>query len=445
MSLSRGSVAEMVAATPKSRDRYVDFMRAFSIGVVVFGHWLMAVVYFDEGRLSGANLLDVVPWAWAGTWFLQVMPLFFFVGGFSNFTSWRAHQRKSGSLFDFVSGRVDRLMRPTLVFIGVWLGVSLVVELAAPGSSSSPLGPALDVIARPLWFVAVYLIVVAFAPGMVALHTRYGYRVPVALVVCVAIVDVLRIAMGVPVIGWLNFAFVWLFAHQLGFYYADGTLLRWSRRRIATVAAAAFGIMALLTAFGPYSLSMVGMSDGRVSNSDPPSLAMVALTVWLVGGAMFLRRRISVILEGNRLWGAVIAANSVIMTTFLWHLTALLLAVLLLYPLGWPQPGGGTVAWWLLRPVWMVVVIVFLIPIVGALSRFERPRATRVEYLNRPALVAVIGSAALTLGMAGLATEGFEGVLASARAGLNVVFIAAGTLLFRKGHHPRSGRSANHY
>jgi hypothetical protein len=58
----------------------------------------MTIVYFDDGSLSGESLLSVVPWAWAATWVLQVMPLFFFVGGFSNLTSWRAISAMAGAM-----------------------------------------------------------------------------------------------------------------------------------------------------------------------------------------------------------------------------------------------------------------------------------------------------------------------------------------------------------
>jgi hypothetical protein len=39
--------------TPDTRNRYVDFLRAASIAVVVTGHWLMAAAYTDGGALEG--------------------------------------------------------------------------------------------------------------------------------------------------------------------------------------------------------------------------------------------------------------------------------------------------------------------------------------------------------------------------------------------------------
>jgi len=421
----------LVAETPRSRDRYVDFLRALSIAVVVFGHWLMAIVYFKGGEFAGASVLEVVPWAWAATWLLQVMPLFFFVGGFSNFTSWRANERRGGSYFNFVTGRIERLMRPTAVFIGAWLAVAAVIEFAAPTVAES-LRPGMAIIAKPLWFIAVYLGVVALAPAMLHLHRAYGMRVPVVMALCAAAVDVMRIALDLPLIGYLNFGFVWLIAHQLGFLYADGTFAAWSRRRLAAATVAGFGALALLTALGPYSASMVGAADGRVSNNDPPTICLVALSVGLIGAALLARENIARKLQGRRLWGAVSATNSVIMTVFLWHLTALLLAVVTLYPLGFPQPVGGTAVWWLTRPVWMVLVARCVVPFLVVFARFERPCLRPARGARKGSFVrATAGVAAATAGIAGFATDGFAGMFEAAGPISNAALLGTGVILLR--------------
>jgi fucose 4-O-acetylase-like acetyltransferase len=76
---SQPTAAALAAATPEGRDRWIDFLRAFSIGAVVFGHWLVAVVVWEGGSVEGFNALERIP-VLALTWLLQVMPLFFFVG-----------------------------------------------------------------------------------------------------------------------------------------------------------------------------------------------------------------------------------------------------------------------------------------------------------------------------------------------------------------------------
>ncbi|WP_306514020.1 acyltransferase family protein [Janibacter hoylei] len=84
------TISRLAAATPDTRNRVVDLYRAVAIGVVVLGHWLMAAVVVRDGELAMANTLDLVPPLQGLTWVLQVMPLFFLVGGYANATSWRS-------------------------------------------------------------------------------------------------------------------------------------------------------------------------------------------------------------------------------------------------------------------------------------------------------------------------------------------------------------------
>ena len=72
----------IAAATPASRDRIVDFLRAASIVAVVFGHWFIGIVWWQDGVLRTTSAVGVTTGLWLATWFFQVMPVFFFVGGF---------------------------------------------------------------------------------------------------------------------------------------------------------------------------------------------------------------------------------------------------------------------------------------------------------------------------------------------------------------------------
>ncbi|HEY7876225.1 MAG TPA: acyltransferase [Actinomycetota bacterium] len=424
---TESQLTRLAAATPVSRDRYVDLLRAFSILVVVLGHWLMAIVYLDGERLDGANALDVVPGLWLATWFLQVMPLFFFVGGFSNSVGWKSAETRGIGVGGFLRSRCERLMRPTLVFAGAWTAVAVVVHAISP-SSSGAMARATELLAKPLWFLAVYLLVVALSPAMLRLHHRHGARVLATLAAAVVVVDVVRIAGGLTIVGYLNFAFVWLFAHQLGFFYADGSLTRLSRRALAAMGAGALSVLAILTASGIYSPSMVGMETERASNNSPPTICLIVLTVWLVSAAMALRPAITRWLERRRNWTVVVAANSMIMTIFLWHLTALLVAVLVLFPLGFPQPVGGSAEWWALRPVWVAILAVVLAGLVAVFARFERPKldVTSGARPSPTAIASITGVVLLVAGLAGFAQSGFAfasgGMLANPLVNSALVF-----------------------
>lgn len=396
----------LAAATPASRDRYVDFLRAFSIAVVVLGHWLMATVTWDSSGVRAGNLLAAVPAMQPLTWLLQVMPVFFFVGGFAHSVTYDAVRRRGGRYAQFVHGRVVRLLRPVAVLLAVWVPLTLALDV----SSLSPavVRPVTKLVVQLLWFLGVYVMVVAFAPVTLALHRRFGWRVPALLVAAAVVIDLAAFGLGLRGIGYLNALPVWLLAHQLGYFYADGSRLPWGRLALGGLAS-----LVALTTFGPYPTSMVGLPGERVSNMSPPTLCIVALTFWLVGAVMVVRPYVTRWLARPRVWTAVVGLNGVIMTVFLWHLTALLLAVLVLLPLGFPQPPIGSAAWWALRPVWFAMLLLLLAGLVAVFGRLERPRP--VSYAGwtgrTPAArqgAAVAGVALVACGVLGLAMAGLS-------------------------------------
>jgi fucose 4-O-acetylase-like acetyltransferase len=411
----RSGLLALAAATPPDRDRYVDFLRGFSILVVVLGHWLIAVVEWRGGVIDGYSALEVIDGLWILTWVFQVMPLFFFVGGFSNLRSWRSARREGGNYARFIHGRMVRLLRPTLVFLG--LGLAVTVTLDALNVADNVVFPASELITRPLWFLGVYMIVVALAPAMIALHERLGVRVVALLVVLAVGVDVIRFGFDVNSVGYANYAIVWLLAHQLGFIYADGRLTSRTGRWMAPAGLVA---MLALMGLGPYPGSMVGLSTDEFSNMDPPTLAIVALIFWQAGAAMVLRHRVSAWLRRVRVWAGVIYINSVIMTLFLWQLAVMLLGIGILYPLGWPQPEAGTASWWALRPVWILALVVILGGFVAGLGRFEQ------RGFGRTAPVGATGSASAA---ALAATLLVWGVLGFALGGMHQLFSVSGTEL----------------
>lgn len=361
---------DLAERTPASRDRYVDFLRALSISVVVLGHWLIASVYLEDGAVRGENALHVIPGIWTATWILQVMPLFFFVGGFANLVTLDSLARKGGDYAGFVSSRVDRLLRPTAIYLAVWIPIAVMVDVFS-GFSDRELELAFELLTRPLWFLGVYLIMIGLAPAMLKLHRRYGLKAAAGLALGAVVVDLAQFGLDVPFAGNLNYFFVWLFAHQLGFFYAEGSLVKLGPRYFAAMAAGGLALLVLATKYGPYSASMVGLVNER-SNTNPPTICILLLTIWQVGLAMLLREPFLRRLARNRTWAKVIALNVMIMTMFLWHQTAVLITVGILYPLGFPQPETGTPTWWAVRPLWVLSLSVVLAILVLVFSRFER-------------------------------------------------------------------------
>ncbi|MGW2226442.1 acyltransferase family protein [Streptomyces formicae] len=448
------SVRELAEKTPAGRDRYIDLLRVASLGTVVIGHWLMAAVTVgDEGRAEIGNLLAVVPELQLLTWVLQIMPVFFFVGGFSHALSYRSLSRGAGgrSVYSaFLRARLQRLLRPTMVFIGVWGAAALVLQLGGQGGGL--LDVALRLVAQPLWFIGIYLAMVACTPPLLRLHERWGWGAFAALVGAAGAVDLARFAFDVPYVEFLNFAFVWLAVHQLGFLRADGRL---GLRLPYVLAGAGLAGASLLVALGPYPLSMVGMPGERVSNMAPPTFALLCHGLWLVGAVELLRAPATRWLARPKVWRGVVAANGVSMTAFLWHLTAMLGVYGTLLALDVPLPEAASAAWWAQVPVRMAAAAVLTALLVAAFRRFERPgapgdRAAAPSGFAGPA--AAVGVTLCLFGVLGLSMVGFGGLLEGRTAMLVAVHVTApvavgmalaGWLLVERAGRGRTHRSGD--
>jgi len=397
----RPGLGDLVAATPPDRDRVVDLLRAASILAVVAGHWLIATVVREDGRLRGTNALAAMPWLQVLTWVFQVMPVFFVVGGFANLRSLEAGGGRDVGAF--LATRAERLLRPTVLFAGIWLvlGPVLVAVWEEPRLATD----VARIAAQPLWFLAVYLLVVLAAPVQRRLHRRHGALLLVALVAVVVGLDVLRISTVASGVAVANYLAVFLFCQELGFLYADGRFAAVAPRRAALVGVGALGALAVLTSAGPYPVSMIGLPGQRLSNMSPPTVVILVLGVAQASLLLAAHGPMSRWLRRPRVWRATVVANLVVLTTFLWHLTALIAAGAALLALGVPVVEPGTAAWWYERPLWLGAACVVLGVVVLALSPVERRPAPPAASGHLPRRVG--GALAAFVGLAGLALAGF--------------------------------------
>ncbi|WP_248959011.1 acyltransferase family protein [Sphaerisporangium perillae] len=410
--VARRAVREMrrvASLTPPQRDRHVDLIRAVAIAAVVLGHWLSVYVTHDASGFHGRSVLEVVPWTHPLTWLFQVMPLFFLVGGFANAASLTSTLRRGGNGTGWALSRAARLVRPTTVLL-CGLAVGALVARAL-GAAPALVGMAVWLASIPLWFLVAYIGVVFLTPFMHALHRRAGLAVPIVLAVMVGADDVARLAFGVPYVGPANYLLAWLAVHQLGFSMQDGRLP--SRPGVALpLAAAGLAALVLLTVAGPYPVSMVGVTGERTQNTAPPTLALLALAVTQTGIALALRERGNRLLRRPGLWTAVVAVNSVIMTLFLWHMTAVVFGVALLYGTGvLPSAAPGSALWLLLRIPWVACLALILAVLVVVFGRFERRAARRPQAVEPvrgvlPAALTVAGAGAVVAGLLGVARAG---------------------------------------
>jgi surface polysaccharide O-acyltransferase-like enzyme len=420
------SVRELVARTPATRNRYIDLLRVFSILVVVIGHWLMAVITIDaSGTIAGDNILGLVPWMQYLTWGLQVMPIFFIVGGFANAASWTSAQAKGVTYADWVRSRMSRLLRPTLVFAAVWTGLTLVFAHVVKLSPET-LEVGTMLVAVPVWFLGVYLLVIPLVPVMLRLHERFGVLVPGFLVTAAAFVDVLVRDFGMVGIGYVNYLFVWAAVHQLGFFWREGRTA--GRLRAGLLAATGLATLVILSSVGLYSRSMLGVPGDEFGNTQPPTIMLMAVALFQFGIVLALEAPVRRWLERERVWAAVISANGLAMTVYLWHLPAMAFGVLIAIVSGTGlRDDPLTAGWWATRPVWVAGLALITAPLVVVFSRLERTGTGRASPAGRP-LAAVTGSAAAAVGLGLLALDGFynsEGPLALAVTPLALLAVGA--------------------
>lgn len=384
------------------RDTFLDVVRAGAILAVISQHWLMPVLSYTDGRLATGNALATPGWA-AITWLSNVMPLVFFAGGAANFISFQ----RAASARDWLAGRIGRLLLPVLPLTAVWLGAP--VLLRDFGAPEQPVQVAGAIAGQLLWFLAVYLLAVLATPLMAAAHRRWGLAVPAALGGIAVLVDVVRFE-GFGLFGYANAVFVWLAVHQLGFHYVDGKLGSLNRKPALAVAAAGFGVTALLVAFGPYPMSMIGMPGSPVSNMSPPTAVLVSLAVGQIGLALALRPQLRALAARPTAGAALQWIGARFMSVYLWHMPALVIvAGVSVLGFGYATPEPGSLRWLAAAPLWFAAAGVVLIGLLRVFGRFE----TRRIPMTAPAPASRLVAAALvgSIGLLGLAARGFTAPL----------------------------------
>ena len=391
------------------RNRYADLLRVAAIGAVVYGHWLLTDITYRNGQLSGLDALDYVSWARWVTWGFQVMPVFFLVGGYVNAVSWKTHRARGQDWTWWVRDRAMRLLWPTTVYVAMM--VLAATAARAAGVRAAEIAEAGWLVALQLWFLPVYLLLIALTPALLAAHHRWGLMVPAAMAAGAAAVDAAVLGPRLHVVGYANYLLVWGAIHQWGFAWQDGRLTRPRWRPYALAACGAAALAGLLT-LGPFPVDMVG-AGGRVGNTSPPSVALLAFAAVQAGLVLAAEPAASrLLLARPRLWRRVTRLNATVMTVYLWHMVPALVIAVAFYPVGvLPQPTVGTGRWWELRPAWFTLLTLVLLPLVVAVMRAERPMLRLPAGLGpagawSPALLTLSIAAAMA-GLARLAIGGF--------------------------------------
>ena len=414
---------KMAAASPASRDRYLDALRTAALFFVVAGHALMlTMTAWPPGAESPTigNTLDSFPILQIFTWVLQPMAVFFFAGGAANLAAMKAGETKGRTYNQWLWSRTARLYKPVLVYLVVNILVVVPVAMA--------LGPAgqllLTAITGLFWFVAVYTATTALLPLMNRWHSKGPYIPVVVMFASIALVDFARRGLGVSdAIGIINIVLVWLLFQQFGSWYASGMLTRKMNAGLTVVGLA--GLL-LTTQILDYPMSMVGTAAAGPSNTVPPSVALAFQGVFLIGLVGLAKPAIVGVLENQRIWAGVCAASACAMTLYLWHLPSLVVAMSIVHYSGWfpqavimsggmPMPGAGFL-WYEAAVLSLFAALTFMLVAV-----FWRVELLRLPWWDSPVpaqgpianwlriLLTTVAVAALTFGVLVLGVVGFAG------------------------------------
>lgn len=362
-------------AAPIERDRWLDLLRAGSLSVVVLWHWVFTIIRWAPDGPHATNPIGTTRGLWLATWFLQVMPVFFAVGG-------AVHARalvKEPSWRAFVGRRLRALLPGPLVLVGLAFALHRVLSVA--GEPPQWLARSLVLLLSPLWFLAVYSLLIVLAPLAWQLHKRFDYLMPIVLGGLAMTVDIARFSWDLQWVEWLNWIFVWALIHQVGFHWDKLTI---APRRFAWSLTWIGGFALLgLTNMNFYPRSAVGVPGERFSNLGPPTIVIVALACFQFGVVTLIRERALALTESGWLgrasrWITVNAQSLYLGHAFAYG--AVYVAVTEIFG----RPGTATSwQWWLSRPFWFVApALVF-----GAAFRLTRALRKRRRRAGQPAPV----------------------------------------------------------
>ena len=363
----------LAAKAPRHRNRVVDFWRAIAIGVVVIGHWLAASIWLQpDDEISLLNALQWIPYAAWVTWLFQVMPVFFLAGGYANARGLRKVTDGDQRRRDWITGRVRRLFTPVIPLLVLWTALSVTLRAFVPsevvyaGAMSATI---------PLWFLSIYLVLTAAAPLTHRWWRAVGPASVFAFAVAAVAVGIARFAFEVPGIGWVNFLLVWATIHQIGYWWSaldhSGGV---SGRNGWRIAAGCLAVLVAVTWIGWYPVAMVGVPGAGVTNFMPPTFAMVLLGATQIGLIWGSQQAVARLMSRVRAWHVVVAFSGVIMTVYLWHLSAMsLVATIGLFTFDGAafRIEPGTASWWFTRPLWIGTLLIVTALLVAMFARFE--------------------------------------------------------------------------
>jgi fucose 4-O-acetylase-like acetyltransferase len=337
---------------PTSRDLGIDAYRAFAMFVVVAWHWVFTIATWSERGPRVDNPISHLPALGYLTWALQVMPLFFLVGGHVAARSLATHG--DASTASWAGRRLRRLVVPAVPL----LGALLAAYVLARTFDAAALARAIVLIATPLWFLAAYVAVVAVLPVVHRAARRWPTGHVAALVGICLLWDLARFSGRIGGAAlWCSMLLVWLTVHQAG-----GLLDLVDRRTARLLIAGGLGALWVGTTVGPYPVSMVGNRLDELSNMGPPTAILLALAAVQLGLVALTRPMVTRWSQRHR--GVVDTAARHAMPVYLWHMVGFGVCVVAVTAVGIELPAEPTWQWWVTRPLWVLGPLLVARPLI---------------------------------------------------------------------------------
>ncbi len=330
--------------------------------VVVFHGLIYQVSLAPDGSVEAAMWAPPT-WVWGLSWLLMSMPAFFACGGFANALIVDKMRARGTGFPHYLANRGRRLTGGLTLFVTFFAVIASLAAAVGYGEMAAELSRNLMFL---LWFISVYLVIVAFAPLMVRLHDRFGFAVVAVLLAAIALIDRQYLGAGRHDLAQINMFLVWPVAHQMGIGYQRGWFRAGPRWRAwAALIGAAGGIGALIAWFG-YPASAVGFADASRANHLPPTLAMALLGVAQVAAMGLVERSGAFRTLTPRVEERLGRLSALMMTVYLWHVPAMLIGGAGLLLLARTLPGGAPVL--LSQGAVLlvgVVLIATVVPLIG--------------------------------------------------------------------------------
>ena len=180
--------------------------------------------------------------------------------------------------------------------------------------------PSVEFILWPLWLVSIYLVMVIFAPFTIFLHKKYPYATVLGLITMTILIDNIDFSLNLSYIRLFNYLFFWIAIHQLGYFYADGKILKVNLNVFRYITLFTYGYLFYqMSDSNPY-LSLASYRLTSLNNEDPPTTTYLIASIGLICLFLSLKNVIENILSNQKIWLLISHVHSNIYTVYLWHL-----------------------------------------------------------------------------------------------------------------------------